>query len=61
MTGRWERGSATVLTPEVPDICFDKQFQDGKYLGREQVHGQDTIPSPGHTLGFISLCLGEIF
>lgn len=61
MTGRWERGSGTVLTPEVPDICLERRFQEGKYLGREQVHGQDTKPSPGRRLGPISLCLGEIF
>lgn len=60
MTGKWER-SGTVLTPDIPDICLKKRYQDGKHLGRKQVHGQDSKLSLVLKLAPISLCIGEIY
>lgn len=35
MRGSWERGSGTVLTPEVPNNCLEKRLHDGRHVGRE--------------------------
>lgn len=61
MTGKWERESDTVLTPDISDICLKKRCQDGIHLGRKQVHGQDSKPSLVLKLAPISLCVGEIY
>lgn len=45
MRGSCERGNGTVLTPDVPDDGLEKRFQEGRHLGREQVHSQNSKPS----------------
>lgn len=64
--GRWERGSsaASPPPPPPPPWCLpsaSRRLRDGKYLGRERVHCQDSKSSLGHRLGPFSLCPGEGF